>query len=126
MEFMLSVLIGMIVMAVIDGPVIKYVIRPTLESTAKGISRDTPNFPAAIVFYVGYVSMVVYLSQLLGDTSAEVAFYGGLLGLFAYGTYEFTNMAVLKGWSWKMVMIDTVWGVILTSAVATLAYIFTN
>lgn len=122
MPFPLQVLIGMIIMAVVDAPAIKYIIRPTLESTAPGLSRDRPDLVAATIFYVGYVSLVVYLSQVGAEDIKDVARNSALLGLFAYGTYEFTNMAVLNGWSWKMVLIDTTWGVILTTTIGTLVY----
>lgn len=32
----------------------------------------------------------------------------------AYGTYEFTSMAIMKDWSWSMVATDTIWGMVLT------------
>jgi len=38
-----------------------------------------------------------------------------LLGLMAYGTYDLTNMATLKPWSWKLVGIDMAWGTIVTT-----------
>jgi uncharacterized membrane protein len=45
------------------------------------------------------------------------------LGALAYGTYEFTNIATLEGWSWKMLATDLIWGTLLTgtSAAAGLA-----
>ena len=36
-----------------------------------------------------------------------------LLGLMVYGVYETTNYALLKNWSPKIVVIDTLWGGIL-------------
>ena len=36
-----------------------------------------------------------------------------LLGLMVYGVYETTNYALLKNWSPKIVIIDTLWGGIL-------------
>ena len=30
----------------------------------------------------------------------------------AYGTYEFTNLATLKGWHWQMVVVDVSWGAV--------------
>jgi len=123
MAFVIQVVVGMVVMAAVDAPAIKYLIRPTLEKTAPGISRDTPDLVAGAIFYVGYVSLVVYLSQLSATTTSDVAYNSAMLGLFAYGTYEFTNKAVLQGWSWRMVVTDTLWGVVLTTAVGTLSYI---
>ena len=33
-----------------------------------------------------------------------------LLGWVIYAIYEFTNMAIIKNWSWKTVAIDGIWG----------------
>ena len=123
MTYILQVLVGMVVMAIVDIPVIAKVISPTLQRTAPNIVAEKPDVIAALIFYVGYVAMVVYLSQINAESAMDVARNGALLGLFAYGTYEFTNKAVLADWSWRMVAIDTVWGVILTSVVATVAYV---
>jgi uncharacterized membrane protein len=36
----------------------------------------------------------------------------------AYGTYEFTSYAILKGWHPSMVMVDLAWGTVLTAVAA--------
>lgn len=122
MIFVVQVFVGMVVMALLDAPMIKYVIQPTLEETAPDLIRDKMNILAALIFYVGYVSLTVFLSKQGADTTGTVARNAALLGLMSYGTYEFTNMAVTDGWSWKMVLIDTTWGVILTTIVAISAF----
>jgi uncharacterized membrane protein len=43
---------------------------------------------------------------------------GALYGLFTYLTYELTNMATLPAWPLKVVIVDTLWGIALCSAVA--------
>ena len=42
-----------------------------------------------------------------------------LIGAFGYGTYEFTSLAIMKDWTWRMVGIDLVWGTCLTAVSAT-------
>ena len=37
-----------------------------------------------------------------------------MLGLFVYGVYETTNMAIFKKWRWSTVIMDTVWGGVLS------------
>lgn len=32
-------------------------------------------------------------------------------------TYELTSMSVMKGWSWHMVAVDTLWGTLLTAII---------
>ena len=43
-----------------------------------------------------------------------------LFGLVAYGTYDLTNLATIKGWSLKVTIIDLFWGGILTAVVSSL------
>ena len=42
-------------------------------------------------------------------------YIGFIFGLVAYGTYNLTNMAVLKGWSPTVVFVDMFWGGFLTA-----------
>jgi len=83
---------------------------------------DEPRLGAAAVFYLFYVFGVVWfviLPALAGGHSVWwVLAHGALLGALAYGTYEFTNMATLKGWSWTMVIVDVSWGLALTAVSA--------
>ena len=43
--------------------------------------------------------------------------YGGLFGLFTYGTYELTNYATIRNWTLQITLIDIAYGVI-ASAIA--------
>ena len=41
------------------------------------------------------------------------AWDAGLLGLVIYGTYDFTNYAILKNYDIAIAIMDTIWGAIL-------------
>ena len=43
---------------------------------------------------------------------------GAVLGALAYGTYAFTNHAMLEGWTAALVAADVAWGIVLTAAAA--------
>ena len=43
---------------------------------------------------------------------------GAILGFIAYGCYEATNMATLRGWTWRIVIVDVTWGTALTALTA--------
>jgi uncharacterized membrane protein len=76
--------------------------------------------PAA-VFYLFYVVGVVWfvsIPALNVGSIAQAFFAGAVLGALAYGTYEFTNFATLKGWTAQMVMVDVIWGAVLTGTSA--------
>jgi len=76
--------------------------------------------PAA-VFYLFYVGGIIWFASLpaLASGQPSQAFVAGfILGLLAYGTYEFTNFATLRGWSAQMVAVDVTWGAVLTGTSA--------
>lgn len=88
---------------------------------------DKPNMPVAAAFYLLYVVGVLFLATLPGYDNASIsdAFVrGAVLGLLAYGTYDLTNLATLKGWAWQVSVIDMVWGTLLTGTVAAIGYLF--
>jgi uncharacterized membrane protein len=85
----------------------------------------TPAWAPAIAFYLLYAVGVVLLvvrPALDGEWAvARVAGTGALLGLVAYGTYDLTNQATLRGWSTLVTAVDIAWGATLTAVVATVA-----
>jgi uncharacterized membrane protein len=86
--------------------------------------RQPPNLGAAIAFYLLYVTglmiMVIWPAVEARSLSQSLLF-GALLGLMAYGTYDLTNLAVMKGFTVKIAIIDMIWGMVLTAATATIA-----
>lgn len=89
------------------------------------LMADRVGWPAALVFYVLYGGGVLYFCSLgalrEGGLRAAVQ-HGAVLGLLVYGTYDLTNMAVLRDWGWKIAAADVVWGVFLTACASAAAY----
>ena len=87
------------------------------------ILRQPPNMAAAGAFYILYVTglMVMVIWPAFQAQSVQQALLqGAILGLIAYGTYDLTNLAVMKGFTTKIAIIDMVWGMVLTAAVSAL------
>ena len=84
------------------------------------LMADDFRLGAAALFYALYLVIVVLLAVEPTTTAGpgRVVLRGALLGLFGYGTYGFTNLAVLRDWPLGMTLIDTVWGVFATSVAA--------
>jgi uncharacterized membrane protein len=97
---------------------------PRIYQPAIGpLLADKPNLAVAGIFYLLYVVGIVVFAALpaLEARSWMLALgLGALLGLVAYGTYDFTNLATLRGWPLGLSLIDVCWGIVLT-AVASLA-----
>ncbi|MBN2236236.1 MAG: DUF2177 family protein, partial [Bacteroidales bacterium] len=49
-----------------------------------------------------------------------------LFGIFTYATYDLTNLATLKGWPIQIVLIDIIWGAVLTSVVSLAGFYITK
>ena len=83
---------------------------------------DKPILWAAALFYLLYVigmSIVVIQPCINDDSVFKSVYIGFVFGLVAYGTYNLTNMAVLKGWSPTVTFVDMFWGGSLTAVSAT-------
>ena len=83
------------------------------------------NWAAAGTFYLLYIFGIIYFAVLPGlDKSSlkTTLINGALLGLLAYATYDLSNLATLKNWPFTVVVVDIVWGIILTSTVAIIGY----
>ena len=89
-----------------------------------GLLREQVNWGAAILFYLVYIAgiQVFVLVPALSDGwgLARVALYGGMLGFFAYATFDLTSLALIRNWSLTITVVDLVWGTVLTGTTATL------
>ncbi len=78
----------------------------------------------AVIFYVIYIVGVVVFavapSLVTGRWTTALAL-GALLGLMAYATYDLTNQATLKNWSWTVTIADLCWGTFVTAVSAAAA-----
>jgi uncharacterized membrane protein len=100
-----------------DAIGLRLVIKPIFERHIAHLFADPFRAIPAALFYLGYVVGVLWFVSLpaLRASDPMAALTGGIaLGLMAYGTYEFTNYATLKDWSFEQVAVDTIWGGLLT------------
>ena len=87
-----------------------------------GMLRDSVKWPAALLFYLIYVGGIVQFVLLPalkdGTGIRRTALMGGMLGLFAYGTFDLTALALLAGWPLVVTVVDMIWGTLLTASTA--------
>ena len=77
---------------------------------------------AAGLFYVLYMfgMAVIVIQPCIEPSGLSKSLYTGFIfGLVAYGTYNLTNMAVIKDWSSTVVFVDMFWGASLTAISST-------
>jgi len=84
-----------------------------------------PSWVPAIAFYLLYAVgtlLLVILPALRGEwTLGHAVLIGAMLGLVAYGTYDLTNLATVRGWSVTVTLVDMVWGAVLTAVTVAIA-----
>jgi len=125
MSFVTLYLATLVPFLIIDIAFLRTVMLPLFERNVGPLMADDVKIGVAAAFYLFYVAGIVYFAVYPGLKAGSVGlvvFNGALLGLLAYGTYEATNMATLRGWSWSMVMVDVTWGAVLTATSAYLGY----
>jgi uncharacterized membrane protein len=85
----------------------------------------TPNWPAAVAFYLLYAAAVQIFTgagDLAPGSIGRAVAVGALLGFACYMTYDLSNLATLKGWSTTLAVVDIVWGTVLTAVAAAAGY----
>ena len=89
------------------------------------VLAEKPNLAAAALYLIYFVGIVVFavLPAIRNDGWTAAMLLGGLLGLVAFATYDLTNLATLRRWSLKVVVVDLYWGPFVT-AMASLAGFF--
>lgn len=105
----------------LDALMLTRVIRPLFERHVGEMLLPDLRLGAAAAFYLAYVAGVVWLVSLpalRAGAPLQALGTGALIGAMAYGTYEFTNYATLKGWHPAMVATDLAWGTVLTAVSA--------
>lgn len=88
------------------------------------IMAESPNWLAAVLFYLLFVAgMAVFVTGpgiRAGDVKTA-ALRGAFFGLVTYATYDLTNLATLEGWPVLMTVVDMAWGTLLGGITAAAA-----
>jgi uncharacterized membrane protein len=90
------------------------------DKLAHLLSPDV-NWPAALLFYFMYIVGIILFAVKPGldaGSLAKAALWGALFGFFTYATYDLTNLATLRQWPIKVVVVDVLWGTLLCTLVA--------
>lgn len=112
-----------------DAVMLNTVMRPLFERHLGDILRSPIDVGSAVAFYLVYIGGLLWLvswSALQDDAPSQALIGGAVLGAMAYGTYEFTNKATIRGWDWSMVATDWAWGTVLTGGAALAGVLITR
>lgn len=132
MGYVFVYLAAVVIFLGIDAVWLKTMTGLFYEKRIGHLLADEPNMIAAGVFYMFYLFalciLILYPQIKAGSSIGYIFLLGGLIGLMAYGTYDFTSLALYKGFTLDTALVDFVWGGLLTgtvsAVVAWLAYQF--
>ncbi|MFT3997985.1 MAG: DUF2177 family protein [Asticcacaulis sp.] len=122
--FLSALVLTLIAFAVIDALWLSLTAGPVYKPLMGDLMAPRINMAAAVAFYALYAFGATWFLTFPA-LSGQLPAYGlpagwsltvsaALLGLVAYGTYNLTALAVLRDWSPRLVLIDMVWGAVLT------------
>ena len=113
-----ATLISALIFLIIDVIWLSFSVKSFYRPNIGHLLLETPVMWAAILFYLVYViglAVVIIEPSLDYENTQKFLIKAFMFGLVAYGTYNLTNMATIKGWSPNVVFVDMIWGGSLTT-----------
>ncbi|PLX27685.1 DUF2177 domain-containing protein [Candidatus Parcubacteria bacterium] len=87
--------------------------------------KSPPNWTAAVIFYLLFLlGLVVFVIEpaVAKDSLKYALFMGAFFGFITYMTYDLTNLATLKNWPIEIVIVDIIWGAVLSMSVSAVTF----
>ena len=120
--FIVATFLASIIFLIIDVIWLSFATKSFYRPLLGDLISDKPVLWAAGLFYVLYMfgMAVIIIQPCIENSGLSKSLYTGFIfGLVAYGTYNLTNMAVIKDWSSTVVFVDMFWGASLTAISST-------
>jgi uncharacterized membrane protein len=87
--------------------------------------RSDVLWQAALAFYAVYIAGILVfavLPALQAESVVRALTLGAFFGFVAYATFDLTALALLRDFPVRLVLVDLVWGAVLTAAVSAAGY----
>jgi uncharacterized membrane protein len=115
---------ALLVIGVLDGLWLGFVARDFYRNQMASIAAPEVRLVPAALFYFLYPAALLALALVPAPADgAHAAARAALVGLACYGTYELTNLATLRQWSWQLAAVDMAWGTALSAAAGVAAFL---
>ena len=124
MQYILLYLMTIPVFFIIDMLWLGFIANKLYQSQL-GHLLGSVNWTAAIIFYLVYIVGIIIFAVIPGIEAGSLQkaiLWGALFGFFTYATYDMTNLATLRDWPVLVVVVDIIWGTVLSATVAGVSY----
>ncbi len=121
MRYLVAYVVTMIVMLAIDLLWLAVLAKSLYRESIGHLMAENANLQAAAVFYLIYVGGLVLYG--VAPHAAEPGVWkaagsAAVFGFIAYATYDLTNLATLRDWPVRIVIIDLAWGAFISAIAA--------
>lgn len=116
--------VTLVIFVALDMVWLSWIGGPAYRAVLGEILLQNVRIGPAIIFYLGYplgLALFAVPPNLGGGSISQAMMRGALFGLFTYATYDLTNMATLKNWTWGVTLMDIGWGCVLGGVAAAAA-----
>lgn len=110
-------LVTFVVMLVIDLLWLGVIAKSLYQQGMGDLMSPTPRVGIAALFYLMYpIGLVIFAVMPGADANSvlRAGVLGALFGLFAYSTYDLTNLAVVRNWPAALSFVDIAWGMLVS------------
>jgi uncharacterized membrane protein len=115
--------VALLTLCVLDGLWLGWIARDFYRQQLGPLMTDNVRAVPAALYYLLYPAVVVYLALTpTARSTAQAAMRSAVLGLAAFGVYDLTNLAILRGYGVTLAAIDMAWGGFATALAGTAAY----
>ncbi len=110
-------LASLVTIAALDYVWLGHIATAWYESGIGHLMASKPNVWAAAAFYLLYpVGVVLFAAWPSQGDRTRALLLGALFGLFCYGTFDLTSLAILRDWPLAITFIDMAWGACVSAA----------
>ncbi|WP_162146858.1 DUF2177 family protein [Acholeplasma granularum] len=122
----ITILISALIFAVIDGLWLGLIAKSLYQNELGSLMKtDFPIIPIILFYMIFIIGLFIFVIKPMIDQQSiyKVVILSALFGLVTYSTYDLTNYITLAGFPLTIVIIDIMWGMLLTSLTSTLTYL---
>ena len=124
LQFLAAYAVALAVVGVLDGLWLGWLAKSFYQEQLGALMTDSVRIVPAAIYYFGFPLAIVYLALMPATSLGEAVLRSAVLGLAAFGVYDMTNLATLRGYTVLMVVVDMAWGTFATALSGAAAYYF--
>ena len=123
-QFLAAYAVVLIVMGALDGVWLGWLAREFYQRELGSLMTDSVRAVPAALYYLGFPAAIVFLALTPVPASAfDAVLRSAVLGLAAFGVYDLTNLAILRGYTLTMTVVDMAWGTFASALGGAAAYL---